>query len=57
MGVDVCAEGVETLEMYNALRELGVDMFQGYYFARPMPIEDAVIAVKQCDALRSKENL
>lgn len=57
MGVDVCAEGVETLEMYNALRELGVDMFQGYYFARPMPIEDAVIAVKQCDALRPKENL
>ncbi len=31
----VVAEGVETLGELQALRDLGVDLFQGYYFARP----------------------
>lgn len=35
----VC-EGVETLEQWNALRELGCDEMQGYYFSRPLPLEE-----------------
>jgi len=31
----VTAEGVETLGEYHTLRELGIDLFQGYLFARP----------------------
>ena len=33
-------EGVETEEQYNQLFEMGCQLFQGYYFAKPMPIED-----------------
>lgn len=33
------AEGVETLEQENYLRSHGVDVLQGFYYARPMPVE------------------
>ena len=37
--VPVVAEGVETEEQYLALKELGCDMAQGYYFSKPVPPE------------------
>jgi diguanylate cyclase (GGDEF)-like protein len=36
LGVDVVAEGVETMEHARILRTLGCDRLQGYAFARPM---------------------
>jgi EAL domain-containing protein (putative c-di-GMP-specific phosphodiesterase class I) len=33
----VIADGIETVEELNAVRELGVRYMQGYYFARPEP--------------------
>lgn len=33
--IKVIAEGIETQADYEAVRELGIDLFQGYYFARP----------------------
>lgn len=33
-------EGVETREQYTQLFEMGCQLFQGYYFAKPMPVED-----------------
>lgn len=35
LGIDVLAEGVERQEEYEWLRDNGVDLFQGYYFAYP----------------------
>lgn len=35
LGIRVIAEGVETREEYLTLRDFGIDLFQGYYFARP----------------------
>jgi len=35
LGIDVLAEGVETAEEYQWLLRADVDLFQGYYFARP----------------------
>ncbi|MFT5482271.1 MAG: hypothetical protein ACI9GW_000920 [Halieaceae bacterium] len=32
-------EGIEDVETYNALKELGCDYGQGFYMARPMPAE------------------
>lgn len=35
LSVTVLAEGVETLEEYRYFRDLGVELFQGYLFAKP----------------------
>lgn len=35
LDIDVLAEGVERKEEYLWLRSAGIDLFQGYYFARP----------------------
>jgi len=39
LGLRVVAEGVETVEQYTALVELGCDELQGFYFAEPMTAE------------------
>ena len=41
MDLTVVCEGVETAEQHLALSELGSDLCQGFYFARPMP-SDAI---------------
>jgi EAL domain-containing protein (putative c-di-GMP-specific phosphodiesterase class I) len=35
------AEGVEDAETLELLRELGVDLAQGYHMARPGPVDEA----------------
>ena len=39
LGMPVITEGVETAEQVEILTEMGCDMFQGYYFAKPMEVE------------------
>ncbi len=39
LGMDVVAEGIETLEQYRLLRQLGCRFGQGFLFARPMAAE------------------
>ena len=38
LGMRVVTEGVETKEQVAFLTEMGCDIFQGYFFARPMQI-------------------
>lgn len=38
LDIDSIVEGVETVEQVDFLKQIGCDMFQGYFFARPMPI-------------------
>ncbi len=40
LGLAVVAEGVETDGQFQFLLETGCDTFQGYLFARPMPIDE-----------------
>ena len=37
---EVIAEGVETKEQAQMLRNLGCDYAQGYYYSKPVPCED-----------------
>lgn len=39
LGIQTICEGIETEEQVNLLRNLGCDMAQGYYFARPMTLD------------------
>lgn len=39
MQITVLCEGVETKEQADLLENLGCDLVQGYYFGRPMLIE------------------
>jgi len=41
LGMDVTAEGVETLEQATKLRTFGCERGQGFFFSRPLPPEDA----------------
>jgi EAL domain-containing protein (putative c-di-GMP-specific phosphodiesterase class I) len=38
--IQTIAEGVETIEQFEILKELGCDYFQGYLFYRPMPRQE-----------------
>lgn len=38
LGMEVVAEGVETFQQVDYLRERGADMAQGYLFAPPLPV-------------------
>ncbi|MSS93117.1 EAL domain-containing protein [Eubacterium sp. BL-380-WT-2B] len=42
MKLSVVAEGVETQEQLERLQNAGCDYAQGYYFAKPMPVENFV---------------
>jgi EAL domain-containing protein (putative c-di-GMP-specific phosphodiesterase class I) len=38
--MSVVAEGVETVEQLDLLRAMGCRYGQGYYFSRPVPIDE-----------------
>ncbi|MEJ2213307.1 MAG: EAL domain-containing protein [Gammaproteobacteria bacterium] len=40
LGVNVIAEGVENESQKNLLAKLGCDSYQGFFFCKPMPIDD-----------------
>ncbi len=40
LGMTTVAEGVETLEQVQFLSKIGCEYIQGYYYARPMAIDD-----------------
>lgn len=47
LGLITVAEGVETQEQVTLLRDLGCDIAQGYYYAKPMPQADYLSFVEQ----------
>ncbi|MBC7512874.1 MAG: EAL domain-containing protein [Herminiimonas sp.] len=47
LDMTVVAEGVETLEQVQLLRDLGCDEMQGYYISRPVPAADITLLRKR----------
>lgn len=46
--IETIAEGIETLDQVEILRECGCDHAQGYYFAKPMPAKALADYLKSC---------
>ena len=40
MGFSITAEGIETREMAEAMARIGCDYLQGYYFSKPLPMDE-----------------
>ena len=58
LGLTVVTEGVESKEQVEYLTEAGCDIFQGYYFAKPMPVSafEERYLTDQRTAVAAKEN-
>jgi diguanylate cyclase (GGDEF)-like protein len=50
LALRVVAEGVETLEQLNILRDLGCDEHQGYYYSRPLPADKLISQLLQASS-------
>ncbi len=44
--IRVVSEGVETEAQLDAVRRAGVELVQGYYYARPMPLDELITFLK-----------
>jgi len=42
MQMEVVAEGCETIEQVQILKEMNCDFAQGYYYSRPVPVQEAM---------------
>ena len=57
LSVPVIAEGVETEEQLRALKALGCDLVQGYFFSKPVPareFEPFILQKKEADKAAAK---
>jgi diguanylate cyclase (GGDEF)-like protein/PAS domain S-box-containing protein len=45
MGIQTIAEFVETNEIFNLLKQIGIDYVQGYSLSHPTPLEELVINI------------
>ncbi len=58
LGMHTLAEGVETKEQYDFLRDIGCEKLQGYLFGKPKPYEEFVkpdeFTYDNCEDLRFK---
>jgi len=51
LGLEIVAEGVETAAVFHTLKDLGVDILQGYYLGRPMPGADLPVYAPALEAM------
>lgn len=47
LGMEIIAEGVETKDHLEKLRNMGCDLYQGFYIARPLSAEKALDFIRQ----------
>lgn len=50
LDLTICAEGIETEHEYNYIKDKGCDLVQGYYFAKPVPLEELPELVAQINS-------
>ncbi|PSO34208.1 PAS-domain containing protein [Bradyrhizobium sp. MOS002] len=52
LGVETTAEGVETIEQLDFVRECGCTAVQGYYFGKPSPAAEVVRVIERLNTVR-----
>lgn len=57
MGMTVVQEGVETEEIFNKVVSMGVDVVQGYYYAKAISLEEFRIFVKSNTSIKYKSKV
>lgn len=59
MGLRVVAEGVETIAQLDKVRDMGCDEIQGFYIAKPMPVDTAtdwLQSIKHVDIINAAKH-
>ena len=51
IGIKIVAEGIETQEQFDAMKALGVDFIQGFYFSKPLPGDEFLDYCRKAVAL------
>ncbi|MDD3367279.1 MAG: EAL domain-containing protein [Lachnospiraceae bacterium] len=54
LGIPVITEGVETEEQYHFLQSIGCEYIQGYYFAKPMCLDEYEELIRDCKPVEAK---
>lgn len=54
MGMQIVAEGVEEQHQLKQLSKLGIDFIQGYYFSKPLPVNEFLDFVRLNNSSTSK---
>ena len=57
LDLSVVAEGVETVDQLDAIRESGCDYAQGFYFYRPLPVEATAQLLAKSGATPERHDL
>jgi len=47
LGIATVAEGVETVEQLEMMKSFDCELVQGYYYSRPLPLEDVIVYFKR----------
>ncbi len=55
MGLRVVVEGVETLEHVSLIKDLPLDLIQGFYYSKPMPMEAAANFIREYNKGKSED--
>lgn len=56
LNIPTIAEGAETSAQIEFLRSIGCEYVQGYYFARPMPVEEYEVLARENAAVPTEQN-
>jgi len=54
-GAQVCVEGIETAGMRDIIKDYGIHSFQGYYYSKPVSIDELLENVKSGNDCFAKE--
>ena len=57
MGMTIVQEGVENREMFDAVVAMGIDVIQGYHYAKALPLEEYRLFVNSNTSIRYKSKV